>query len=90
MLGVSTWQRRFEDLRRQRNSEGRPNGIAVLIHRGIVAWMRTCPEEHTGGEELFGRELRAPQGTEPTGIDNGQIAGVFASMIFGLEQEVMA
>ena len=91
---IDTWQRRFEDLRRQRNSDknstSRPSGIATFLHRGTVAWLRTWPEESTSCERSsFDRGLHARHTSESIDVDSSQLAEVFASMILAVK-EVMA
>jgi len=48
-LPSDVWTARYEDLRRQvveeRRELGRGAGLALLVHRGVTAWMQAFPED---------------------------------------------
>jgi hypothetical protein len=48
-LPREVWTARYEDLRRQvvedHRESGHGAGLALLVHRGVVAWMQAWPED---------------------------------------------
>ena len=48
--------------------------------------MRTWPEESAGADGSFSHDLGTPRKIESTEADSNQLAGVFTSMILGLEE----
>ncbi len=76
------WTARYEDLRRQastQNERGSCWGLALLIGRGVVAWMRAWPQS---GISVERRQARAvPNGPELPSHLHRQITLVLTNMI---------
>jgi hypothetical protein len=94
------WAGRYEALRQQtldcRQAAG-GWGLGLLIHRGIVAWMRACsvmtaepsPARPTAEipSSLFSESARPSPALAPAVA--GQVACVLAQMILETRQEVL-
>ena len=77
------WTERYEDLRQQASVQsGWPSrrwGLALLISRGVVAWMRAWPQRAASVER---RQARAvPARTELPSDLHHQVALVLTDMI---------
>jgi hypothetical protein len=94
------WADRYEALRRQAmdNREGASGwGFALLLHRGVVAWMRVCsavPDEAPEAQPAEAPAPRVPEGGRPSpthapGLDC-QVVRILAQMILQTRQEAVA
>ena len=76
------WTARYEDLRRQastQNERGSRWGLALLIGRGVMAWMRAWPQ---CGVSVERRQARAvPNGPELPSHLHRQVTLVLTNMI---------
>jgi hypothetical protein len=94
------WVGRYELLRQQRLDGGAAAGgwgRAVLVHRGVAAWMRACSAMPAGPSEVrrtaaisssFAEEpTRQPLSILPE--VSGRVAGVLAQMILETRQEAV-
>jgi hypothetical protein len=77
------WTQRYEDLRRQASVEpgwaSRRWGLALLIGRGVVVWMRAWPQ---CGVSIERRQARAvPDGPELPSHLHHQVTLVLTDMI---------
>jgi hypothetical protein len=77
------WTRRYEDLRQQESVQpgwtSRTWGLALLISRGVVAWMRAWPQRAVSVER---RQANAvPARTELPSYLHHQVALVLTDMI---------
>ena len=81
------WTRRYEDLRRQASAQpgwtDQSWGLALLINRGVVAWMRAWPQRVVPVERRQSRTV--PDHTELPSDLHHQVALVLADMILNGE-----
>ena len=80
---AADWTRRYEDLRQQASVQPgwatRTWSLALLIRRGVVAWMRAWPQRLISVER---RQARAvPDGPELPSHLHHQVALVLTDMI---------
>jgi len=84
-----TWTTRYEELRRQilAESEGRGWGRALLLRRGLVAWMQAWPSDESAVPAT-------PKSAEPTAAATtlpaelgGAITQVLVNMILDQAKE---
>ncbi len=79
---AADWTQRYEDLRRQASTQNERStrwGLALLIGRGVVAWMRAWPQ---CGVSVERRQARAvPSGPELPSHLHHQVALVLTDMI---------
>lgn len=76
------WTSRYEDLRRQastQNERGSRWGLALLIGRGVVAWMRAWPPRLVSVERQQARAV--PNGPELQSHLHHQVTLVLTNMI---------
>ncbi len=82
------WTRRYEDLRRQVSAQpgwtGQRWGLALLISRGVVAWMRAWPQRVVSIERQ--QSPTVPDHTELPSDLHHQVASVLADMILNGER----
>lgn len=84
------WTTRYEDLRRQilAEPEGGGWGRALLLRRGLVAWMQAWPsDEGIGQEATTPAEPSAAATTLPAGLC-GEITRVLVNMILAQGKEL--
>jgi hypothetical protein len=93
-LPGEVWTTRYEDLRRQVVEEHRDldrgAGLALLAHRGVVAWMRAWPEDigpwPPRGEQIGSADV-AP--AEPIYLSTDlrhQVTLVLVNMVLGHQE----
>ena len=76
------WTARYEDLRRQastQNERGSRWGLALLIGRGVVAWMRAWPQRLISVERQQAHAV--PSGPELPSHLHHQVTLVLTNMI---------
>ena len=77
------WTRRYEDLRRQASAQSdwtsRRWGLALLISRGVIAWMRAWPRRLASVERRQARAI--PDHTELPSHLHHQVTLVLTDMI---------
>ncbi len=82
------WTARYEDLRRQASVElgwtSRRWGLALLISRGTVAWMRAWPQRLVSVERQQARAV--PNGPELPSHLHRQVTLVLTNMILNGER----
>jgi len=94
------WAGRYELLRQQTLDHGQTAsgwGLALLIHRGVTAWMRACsvmatesfPPRRTAAPSTSLTEESARQPLSVLPEATGQVAHVLAQMILETRQEVL-
>jgi hypothetical protein len=94
------WAGRYEVLREQTLDRGQAAGgwgLALLIHRGVTAWMRACsvmateplPPRHAAEAFCSFVEKSAWQPPSVLPEVSGQVACVLAQMILETRQEVL-
>jgi len=94
------WAGRYEGLRQQTLDHGAATsgwGLALLVHRGVAAWMRACsamPAESSEARRtaaipssLAEESTRQPLPRLPE--MNSQVAQVLAQMVLETRQEVL-
>jgi hypothetical protein len=84
-----TWTTRYEELRRQilAEPEGRGWGRALLLRRGLVAWMQAWPSDESGVQAApKSAEPAAPAPTLPADLGSA-ITQVLVNMILDQAKE---
>jgi hypothetical protein len=98
VLDSTDWVKRYEAVRERALQDGVNGcgwGLALLMDRGLIAWMRAWPAASVGRRDLANSaEYQADSNTplQSTNLPSTcyqQLAGVLASMILEARREVV-
>jgi hypothetical protein len=84
------WATRYEELRRQilGEPEGGGWGRALLLRRGLVAWMQAWPIADSAGHDEAAKPAAEPAAVLPTGLA-GEMTRVLVNMILDQGKELV-